>query len=989
MSPHSIVDDDAVVAEARALLRSTERAAGRRGLDVNERLMAWTTKSPAFKVNLFRFVDAYPACVDRSDVVRHLLEYLDTDGTPKTLRLGLGLVERDIPLSRRIAATAARRGIEQMAGTFIVGSTINEVAPRIASAWADGFATTLDFLGEKTLTDEEADAYAAKVLDAVVTLGEAAGSWPQRDVLETDPWGRLGRANLSLKPTALSPHLEAMSIERGVAEVIERIEPIVLAAARLGVTLHFDNEHDEAKDAIFALVRACGERWPDQAFGCVVQAYRRDAYADLEMMIEWSRRTLSIPLQIRLVKGAYWDAETISARAHGWESPVWDHKAESDLAYERCIELLLRSAGAVRPAIASHNVRSVAYAVTVARSLGLGEGAFEVQVLHGMAEPFHKALRDRGLRVRVYRPMGELIPGMGYLVRRLLENTANDSFVRQGFTSSSIPEHLLRRPVVAPRAPKTIEAASQHGASVTDPLAEFVCEPLLELRRQPVRSGVLATPVPGTFEVPLLIDGRSVRTAETSESLDPGRNETVVCTSFMADESHVADAVGFADNALETWGRRTLDERATVLERAATLMQRDRMALIQLIIHEAGKPIAEADADVGEAIDFLRYYATSARQLGGRQLAQVPGERNTFTWRPRGVAAVISPWNFPLAIPCGMVAGPLVMGNPVILKPAEQTPGVALQLVRLLHEAGVPGDALQLLPGRGEVVGRALVEHPLVANVVFTGSRAVGLDIVARAAIVQPGQRVIRRVTAELGGKNPVLVDSDADLDVAVSEIVKGAFGYAGQKCSATSRVIASAGVFDRLVERIAGVLPTLVVGHPSDPSVTVGPVIDAESVERVAMYRELADKEGELIAVHGNIPTGGWFAPPAFAVVDDPLCRVATEEVFGPMLVAMRAESWHDAVRIANDSPYALTAGLFSRSPANIDYAVGRLAAGNIYVNRSTVGAMVGRQPFGGSRLSGCGMKAGGPDYLLQFADATVITENTLRQGFSPDLVS
>jgi RHH-type transcriptional regulator, proline utilization regulon repressor / proline dehydrogenase / delta 1-pyrroline-5-carboxylate dehydrogenase len=984
---HSLtISEDAVVAEARSLLKAATKAGkGAARFNPDERLMAWTTSSPAFKVNLFRFVDAYPACTDQADVVKHLLEYLDTDGTPGLLRRGLGLVESGFPLSRRIAAATANRGIERMAGKFIVGATVAEVEPRIAEAWRDGFATTLDFLGEKTLTDDEADAYAARVLDAVIALGEASQAWPERDVLERDPWGQLGRANVSIKPTALSPHLHAMSTERGVVEIIDRIEPIVLAARRLGVTVHFDNEHDEAKDSIFALVRACGDRWPDVAFGCVVQAYRRDAAADLVTMIEWSRATLQIPLQIRLVKGAYWDAETISARAHGWQSPVWDQKAESDVSYEHCTRVLLENAGAVRPAIASHNVRSVAYAITVASQLGLPIDAFEIQVLHGMAVPFHQALRQRGLRVRVYRPMGELIPGMGYLVRRLLENTANDSFVRQGFDSATVPDAILRRPEIGAPVGATVAPSS----TSADPLASFVCEPSIELRRSSIRDAVASTPARFGFDVPLLINGVSVRTAETLDSLDPGWNSTVVCTSSMADESHVADAMDSAVKALDTWGRASLHERAAVLDRAAEMMRRDHLALMQLIIHEAGKPVAEADADVGEAIDFLRYYAAAARQLDGRQLAQVPGERNTFVWRPRGVVAVISPWNFPLAIPCGMVAGPLVMGNPVVLKPAEQTPGVAFRMVEILHAAGVPTDALQFLPGRGEVVGRALVEHPQIANVVFTGSRPVGLDIVQRAAIVRPGQRVIKRVTAELGGKNPVLVDSDADLDVAVSELVKSAFGYAGQKCSAASRVIASATVFDRLVERVAGVLPTLVVGHPSDMAVTVGPVIDAESVERVAMYRELAGKEGELIAVHGEVPSGGWFAPPAFAVVEDPKCRVATEEVFGPLLVAMKADSWDHAIEIASDSDYALTASVFSRSPANIDRATSRLAAGNIYVNRGTTGAMVGRQPFGGGRLSGCGTKAGGPDNLLQFADASVITENTLRQGFSPDLMS
>ncbi len=999
MTPPAAPLDSDVVRTARELLRSAERSAGsrwREAVDADARLLAWTTRSPAFKTNLFRFVDVFPACVDADDVARHLVEYLDDPSSPAVVRRGLGPVRRGLPGARRLASGVARRGIERMAERFIVGATTEAVVAKLAATWAEGFGTTLDFLGEKTVTAADADAYAAKVLDAVVRLGEAARGWPERPLLERDPWGQVGRANVSIKPTALSPHLVATSIALGVEEAIDRLVPVLAAAQRHRVTLNFDTEHDESKDAIFTLVRTIGERWPDGPdLGCVVQAYRRDAETDLTTMVEWSRRCVgdgAAPLQIRLVKGAYWDAETIAARANGWPSPVWSDKVETDRNYERLTGLLMAAAGAVRPAIASHNVRSIAYAATLARSIGLPADAWEVQVLHGMAEPLHEAVRESGLRVRVYRPVGELVPGMAYLVRRLLENTANESFVRNGFRNRDISDGDLSAPtlpteVLDPTVPLPASPAPLAPLALADASAPFVNEPPAELRRPGVRARYQSATPPFGFEVPLLIGDRRIRTSETLESLDPGRLSLRVCTSSLADPEHVDAAVRIAHGALATWGSARIEQRAAVLERAAALIAASRSELTMLVVHEAGKPLAEADGDVVEAIDFLRYYARAARALVDRPLVQVPGERNTMTLRPRGVTAVIAPWNFPIAIPCGMVAGALVMGNPVVLKPAEQTAGVALRLVELMRAAGVPNDALQLVPGLGELVGPALVTHPLVANVVFTGSRAVGLDIIATAAVVQPGQRHIRRVVAEMGGKNAVIVDTDADLDVAVPAIAHGAYGYAGQKCSATSRVIGVGPRFDRMVERLAGVVDVLTIGHPSNPAVEVGPVIDAEAVARIAHFRDLAAKEGTIIAERHDLPNDGHYVGPVLAIADDPAARIATEEIFGPFLVALRADDLEHAIALADAGDNALTGGVFSRSPGNVGRVIAGSACGNIYVNRATTGAVVGRQPFGGGRLSGCGLKAGGPDYLLQFADATVVSENTLRQGFAPEL--
>jgi RHH-type transcriptional regulator, proline utilization regulon repressor / proline dehydrogenase / delta 1-pyrroline-5-carboxylate dehydrogenase len=399
-------------------------------------------------------------------------------------------------------------------------------------------------------------------------------------------------------------------------------------------------------------------------------------------------------------------------------------------------------------------------------------------------------------------------------------------------------------------------------------------------------------------------------------------------------------------------------------------------------VRECAKPWPEADADVCEAIDFLEYYARQAVELeAGPPLVQVPGERNAMRYRPRGVCAVIAPWNFPLAIPTGMVAGALAAGNAVILKPAEQSPASGLACVESLREAGVPPGAVQLLPGEGDV-GAALVAHPGVATIAFTGSRPVGLEIIEQAAGIAPGQRHVKRVVSEMGGKNCVIVDSDADLDETVPELLVSAFAYGGQKCSAAARVLTHEAIADELLERLRGAVELLQVGQAEDFATQVPPLIERSAQERVLDYQRQAARDGGLAVGGSAVPGRGWFVPPALAVNLPPGSPVLADEIFGPLLAIERVTGVEAACDIVDGLDYALTGGLFSRNPKTVEYVASRTPVGNLYVNRQITGAMVGRQPFGGNRLSGTGFKAGGPDYLLQFVDPQVVTEDTVRHG-------
>ncbi len=519
----------------------------------------------------------------------------------------------------------------------------------------------------------------------------------------------------------------------------------------------------------------------------------------------------------------------------------------------------------------------------------------------------------------------------------------------------------------------------------------FANEPHAELRRPDVprrlEEAVGRVERALGFSVPLLIDGQERSTRATIVSVDPGRTGCVVCRSASATVADVDDAIAVARGAFDAWRRVSWPERAAVLTRTADLMRGRREDLTALMVLEAGKPLAEADADVCEAIDFCEYYAREALRLaGGGLVQQRPGEANRYSYDPRGVGVVIAPWNFPLAIPTGMVTAALVTGNTVVFKPAEQTPGIASQLVRLLLEAGLPPGALAFVPGVGEEIGPRLVEHPDVTFVNFTGSKAVGLDILRRAATVQRGQRHVKRVVAEMGGKNAVIVDADADLDECVPAIVQSAFSYAGQKCSAASRVIGVGDAYNALAARLTGATELVPVGLASDPSTVVGPLIDEDAWRRVRGYQDRAAEDGTVLVQRHDLPEGGWFAGPTLVAVNSPAAELARDEIFGPVLALLRADDFDAAIAIANDTEYALTGGCFSRTPSHLERAAHELRAGNIYLNRATTGALVGRQPFGGFGLSGVGSKAGGPDYLQQFVEPRSVSENTVRQGFAPD---
>jgi RHH-type proline utilization regulon transcriptional repressor/proline dehydrogenase/delta 1-pyrroline-5-carboxylate dehydrogenase len=730
---------------------------------------------------------------------------------------------------------------------------------------------------------------------------------------------------------------------------------------------------------VFRRLRAEPAFRAEARLGIALQVYMRDTERDLDELIAWARAE-RLPVSVRLVKGAYWDYENIIAEQNGWPSPVYSRKAETDLAFERCARKILEDRDLCHLACATHNLRSIAAVLATAEALNVPSDRYEFQLLYGMAEPVRKALQTQADTVRLYCPYGQLVPGMAYLVRRLLENTANESFLRQGFVEHADIGRLLEDPQHA-LAPEPGKARPPGPAFRNEPAADFTradvraafSKAIADVRRQLGRT------------YPLFIAGREVSTDEFTETRNPANPVEVIGRVCHASRREVSTAIVAGREAFPAWRDMPVRARAGFLRKAAEIARRRIHELAAWQILEVGKQWDQAHADVAEAIDFLEFYAREMERLAEpRRVGAVPGELNQTLYEPRGVAVVIAPWNFPLAISCGMCAAALAAGNTVVYKPSDKSVVTGHMLLELFREAGLPAGVFNYVPGRGSEIGDFLVEHPDVALVAFTGSVEVGLRIIEKAGKLAPGQTHVKGVIAEMGGKNAIIVDDDADLDEAVPGVLQSAFGYQGQKCSACSRVIVLDAVHDAFVARLVEAARSMKLGPAEDPSNAMGPVEDAAQQQSCLEYIEIGKREGRLLYI-GEVPGGGCYVPVTIIGGITPAHRLAQEEVFGPVLAVMRVKDFDEALAWANSARFALTGGVYSRSPRHLERARREFRVGNLYLNRGCTGALVERHPFGGFKLSGVGTKAGGTDYLLHFLHPRAISENTLRRGFAP----
>ncbi len=938
----------------------------------SNKLMDWAMQDEAFKVQLFRFVDCYPMLHTPEAVHEHLADYMAVPGVKAPPGFELGMKAGG--LFKGLMNWGVEGQITGMASKFIAGTDAQSALPTLQALWKQGLAFSVDLLGEACVSDDEADAYRAKYLDLVTNLPATVSGWASNARLDSDHLGAIPRTNVSIKVSSLSARVDPIDTDGSVNSLLESLDPILAAAAAQGVFVNFDMEQFALKDLTLELfMRAC-ERHAFPA-GLAMQAYLRSGRDDAARIIDWSRRT-GRQVTVRLVKGAYWDYETIHAEQQGWPCPVWGAKRDTDANLERMaaqfIDNTPRSTGqgGVKLALGSHNARSIAAALAALERQGLPTSALELQMLHGMADELKAAAVDLGLRIREYVPVGELVPGMAYLVRRLLENTSNESWLKAGFLDHASADTLLADPSRSDPVSATarLDAAPERHA-LSDAVAHvgdarpFYTEPMRDFSRSGVRESF-------------------------GNALHASRVPAVANDSTVDQANAAVDA---AHRAFPAWRDAEPATRSAVLVRAARAMRERRDELSGVIIRESGKPWREADADVCEAIDFCEFYAReSARLFTPTRLGRFIGELDEQWHQSRGVAVVIAPWNFPLAICCGMAVAALVTGNTCVVKPAEQTPGIARLLCEILWAAGAPRECLHFIAGQGETVGAALVRHPRTALVAFTGSKAVGLDIVQACAV--PGDGFVKKVVCEMGGKNAIIVDESADLDEAVLGVRQSAFGFCGQKCSACSRVIVLEGAHDMFVHRLVGATRALVVGDPMLPGTDIGPVIDADAARKINHFVELGRSEGRLevqLAVPEGLESrvGKPFVGPAIFSGILPEHRVAREEIFGPVLAVLKARNFDHALELANQGEYKLTGGVFSRKPSHLIRARREFRVGNLYLNRGITGALVGRQPFGGFGMSGLGSKAGGREYLLHFVEPRCVCENTMRRGFAPGL--
>ncbi len=945
---------------------------------LSEGLMDWAMKDEGFKLQLFRFIDAYPTLTTPEQIHEHLVDYLTQPGVkaPKTVQAGL----KAGGMAKGLMTSTMSKQITSMASKFIAGSDAKTALPTLKKLWNSGVSFTVDLLGEACVSEREADAYLEKYLDLVRELPGEINTWPEQAHLVRDHLGPIPRVNISVKISSLSARFDPIDAEGTIERLMKRLLTLLQTAKEKGVFINFDMEQFAFKDLTLDLFERCCDEVDFEA-GIVLQAYLRSGEDDARRVIEWAKRRQRL-VTVRLVKGAYWDYETILSEQAGSAVPVWSVKSDTDANFERLTDLLLSACprsdeeakqGGIKLALGSHNLRSIAHAAAALEKYGLPKEALESQMLHGMADQIKTGVGEMGFRIREYFPVGEMIPGMSYFVRRLLENTSNESWLRAGFADNVSVEQLFARP-------------QRPAHQQTDPGVDLI-------QNGPERHALS----PAFDEIG---DGRpffnerkrGFGRPETRQSF--ARTIAAVDVPSVSTTATTEDANRALDAAAAAFpGWRDVDpmERAKMLINVTQTLREKRDALCGIMIKETGHTWLEADGEVCEAIDYCAYYARHAASLfGERRLGKFIGELNNVVYEPRGVTVVVGPWNHPLSIMCSMVAAAFVTGNTLIVCPADQAAGVGKALVDVFVESGAPKDAVQFLAGGGASVHAHLSRDPRVATVAYAGFLEEALHIRQAAGQIQAQDQQVKEIVCDLGGKNAVIVDTSADLDDGVKAICGAAFGYQGQKYSSCSRAIVLRSRYEQFLERLSGSMTTLRIGDPMLAATDIGPVIDEANYLRILEYLEVGKQEARLhlaLDLPDELPAGKhYIAPHLFAEVK-PEHRIAREVIFGPVLAVIPVDTFEEALAVANSSPYKLTGGVFSRKPSHLEKAKREFRVGNLYINRSITGSAVGRQPFGGLGLSGVGATTGGEDYLRSFVQPRTICENTMRRGFAPEL--
>lgn len=938
------------------------------------KVLSWTMKSGSFKTRLFRFIDVLPELRTPEQVLSHLKEYFK-DEESKWISSGLHLSR----LSPSLAATAIKKQVKEMAKIFITGASNKEALKVLSQMRKNRQHFSVDILGEATLSEKEALKYQSMYLVLMDDLIEERKHWPVEEGMDRDQSGPIPSVNISVKASALSSQIREEAWEFSKKEVKDKLRPIFKKAVENFVFVNLDMEFYRHKNLFTEIFMELLSESPFKSyphFGIVIQAYLKESFKDLQVLKAFCE-TRGCPITVRLVKGAYWDSEVIIAKQKNWPLPVYAHKEETDQNFEKCTEYLLKNHRFMKTAIGSHNVRSIAKAVALHKAWP--EACLEFQFLYGMGESLAQSLLQLPYPVRFYTTVGELIPGMSYLVRRLLENTSNQSFIQNTLTNDISWEKWLSPPKPLKRGIK----AKKEEDFLNYPPRDFT----LKENRSSFETHLKQWKVKLPLKVPLLISGEEVFQSKEEKRENPSNIEETVSYVSHALKDQAEKAVQSAVRFFPKWRNISPKERAEKLQKLAKLLEENEFSLSALEVLEVGKTWNEAQRDVSEAIDFCNYYAQSFLKLcKENKTMEVMGEDSFSRYEPIGPCAVIAPWNFPLAILTGMTVAPLVCGNTVLIKPAEQSSLIAWEFVKLLEKSGFPRDSFAFLPGKGEVVGDYLVKHPQVPLISFTGSFEVGAAILKEAGLIKQNQKHIKRCVTEMGGKNTIIIDESADLDEAVAGVIESAFIFQGQKCSACSKVVILKGIYEKFLNRLLPAVESLIVCNPENPKAFMGPVIDHTAFRRI---QGIVEKSTGKIFQAPSISANGYYINPVLFEVKGLKSPLMEQEIFGPVLALIKADNLAEALEYTNASSFGLTAGLYSRHPEHIEKFKTFVEAGNVYINRNCTGALVKRHPFGGRKMSGAGSKAGGPEYLKQFLISKVTTENTMRKGFSPEVFS
>ncbi|MDQ1362716.1 MAG: RHH-type transcriptional regulator, proline utilization regulon repressor / proline dehydrogenase [Pseudomonadota bacterium] len=932
-----------------------------------------------FRIQALRFIDTLPVLNDDQQLAQHLQEYFGQLELPQFA--AWSLKHSDNLWAAHIAAPTVRHALRILSRRFMGGSRLHQALATVSGLRHRQMNFSLDLLGEASLCESECETYQHDYLTMMNALDEPLTHWTQHDLLDNHHGRVSPRLNVSIKLSSLHSQITTADPAGSRLAIAEKLRPIFQLAKKRGAFVTIDMEQYDYKHIVLQCFRELlmekeFRNWPDA--GIALQAYLRDTVDDLQTLINWAKNR-GTPVTVRLVRGAYWDYETVIAKQNGWPCPVWQHKDETDIHYEKCLQILFENYPHIETAVAGHNPRSLACAMAMAEQYKISPDRFEFQMLHGMADHLKQTIVKMGYRLRVYVPYGDTLPGMAYLVRRLLENSSGQNLLTTGFSANGFAPDFS-----APKLPEV--------HSTLDATKKFRNHPALRFTAQNERDdfheAIRQVRKHLGEGYPLIINNRHVAGDDMIESRNPAQPDEIIGIVAEASPVQADVALEAALDAFPAWSNRCARSRADLLRRIAQNLHRRRMEFAAWQILEAGKNWREADGDVCEAIDFLNYYADQAEKLSAPHINELHGEHNQYYHRGRGVSLVIPPWNFPLAILTGMLAANLAAGNTVILKPSSLTPVIAARFMQLMIDSGLPPGVVNFLPGSGRRIGEYLARKAEISVIAFTGSQQVGTRLLQIGGQLQPGQTHIKRVIAEMGGKNTLIIDSDADLDDAITGTLHSAFGYQGQKCSAASRVITVGKIHDRFVERLCAAARSLNIGSPEHPGNFMGPVIDENAYSNIMQAIAQGKQAGELIQFDdsGNLG-GGYFIKPAIFAHVDPQSPLAQEEIFGPVLAVLQADDFSHALQLANNTRYALTGGVYSRKPSHLERARHEFRVGNLYLNRKITGALVSRQPFGGFKMSGFGSQAGGEDYLLQFMDTYCVTENTLRRGFAPKI--